>query len=76
MNLLSIQLILSSVIGTYKFEKVAAIMEALSVYNEFNNREVLELVDTWEERETLSIALALDGNMGDKFKLLYRKISK
>ena len=51
--------------GDYKFERVESMVDLLSVYNEHNNREILELVDVNEDRETLGVAIAPDGNMQD-----------
>ena len=45
-------------------------VDSLSICNEHNDREILELVDSNEDRETLGVAIAPDGNMQDQFRLL------
>ena len=62
--------------SNYKFEKLANIIEFLSVWNEFNKRETLKLIDTCERKETLGIALAPDSNTKDKYELLFKKVAK
>ena len=54
----------------YYFEKIDSIIETLLDKNKFKDRENLELVKASEEREMLGIAIASDGNMSDKMKLL------
>ena len=62
--------------GSSKFKKVANLIEFLLVQNEFNEREMLKLIDACEGKETLGIALALDSNMKDEEALLTIKVAK
>ena len=62
--------------GSCKFKKVADIIEFLLVWNEFNKREILKLIDACRGKETLGVALALDGNMKDEYELLFKKVAK
>ena len=46
----------------------------MSIYNKFEDQEMLEFIEVNKGRDTLGIALALGGNMKDELKLLNTKI--